>query len=344
MKKTLFLLLLISLVLSVSSCKRSAIDDPDWDSPVGFYVLLEGSANPAVLLIDGNIHTSKIYVRASDSKGNSLPGKTIYLAQFDSASHQQVSWGYFENNASTIQKVTNANGEISATYFWPVEWLSSSMYIHALMVIDGHSYSDTLPQDYISLTLVRSDSHSNNGPVVNILSPSDNAVVSGTVAISAVAIDAADGIKRVDCYIDGQMIGYQAGSATSDSYSFNWDTSEYSNNRHTIDVVAIDNAGASGSDSVRVTVNNTQSDSPPDVVLIYPLDKSNIAPGQIMVLANAEDDIGINHVDLYVNDVFFGKTDFNGARVANFQLAYTMTNAETKFYVIAWDTIGQKTV
>jgi hypothetical protein len=163
MKKTLFLIVIISLVLAVSSCKRTDIADPGWDSPAGFYVLLEGSAAPAVLLIDGNIHTSKIYVHVTDSKGNPLPGKTIFFEQTeDSTSHRQLDWGYFENSLPTIQKVTNANGEVSVTFYWPVRWRSSGMYIHALMVVDDRAYRGStshvgnIPQDFIALTMIDS--------------------------------------------------------------------------------------------------------------------------------------------------------------------------------------------
>lgn len=163
MKKTLFLLLIIGLVLSVSSCKRTTIDDPEWDSPVGFYVLLEGSANPALLFIDGNIHRSTIYVRVTDSKGNPLAGETIFFEQLeDSASSRQLDWGYFENNAVTIKKVTNANGEVSVYFYGPVEFYSGLMFIHALMQVDGRadrgsfSHIGNVPQDYIAIAMYNS--------------------------------------------------------------------------------------------------------------------------------------------------------------------------------------------
>lgn len=165
MKKTLFALIIVGLALTVSSCKRSDIADPPWDGPAGFYVLLEGSASPALLLIDGNIHISRIYVRVTDSRGNPLPGKTIFIEQLaDSTSHQQIDWGYFENSMPTIQKVTNASGEVSVNYYGPVEWRSSSMCIHALMVIDGRAYRGSashignVPEDFIALTLINSGS------------------------------------------------------------------------------------------------------------------------------------------------------------------------------------------
>jgi len=163
MKKTLFLLIILGLALGFSSCKRSEIDDPDWDSPAAFYVLLEGSASPAVLFIDGNMHTSRIYVRVTDSKGNPLPGKTIFIEQLaDSLSHQQLDWGYFENNQATITKATNANGEVSVTFYAPVKFHSGAMFIHAVMQVDGRAYrgSDshvgTVPQDYIAITMYTS--------------------------------------------------------------------------------------------------------------------------------------------------------------------------------------------
>lgn len=352
MKKTLFLLVILSMVLFVSSCKRSEVDDPEWNDPAGFSMLVEGSANPAVLLIDGKIHKSTIYVRAVDSKGNPLAGKSIYLEQCDGASYQPVEWGYFENNSPSIMKVTNANGEMSAFYYWPTEWLSSSMYIHALMVIDGHSYSDSIPQDFISLTLIRSDNHENNGPVVNIIDPANNTQVEGNVNISALVVDAADGIQRVEFYIDGQIIGGKVGTIDSEQYSFNWDSTQYSNSRHTIKVVAIDNAGKSGEDSVSVSVNNATTDSPPVIDLIYPVDDPSVntvdetpiylTSNQINILVNAEDDRGVRRVDLYINNVIVGSLNRGGGTL--YQLNWIVPSSGVyKFYAIAYDTINQMT-
>jgi hypothetical protein len=163
MKKTLFLLIIISLVLAVSSCKRSEIDDPIWDDPAGFYILLEGAADPAVFFIDGAIHRSTIYVRATDSKGHPLAGRTVFLEQLpDSATHQQIEWGYFENNTGTIRKTTNANGEVSVSFYGPTKFYSGIMFIHAVLEVDGRAYPGStshvgsVPQDYIAITMYHS--------------------------------------------------------------------------------------------------------------------------------------------------------------------------------------------
>ncbi|MCU0236569.1 MAG: Ig-like domain-containing protein [Acidobacteria bacterium] len=165
MKKILYILIIVSLVLAVSSCKRSELIDPGWDDPAGFYILLEGSANPAVFFIDGNIHRSMVYVRVTDSKGNPLSGRTIFFRQLhDSTSNQQIEWGYFENNHGTIRKTTNTNGEVSVYFYSPTKFYSGHMYIHALLEVNGRalpgssSHVGNIPQDYIAITMYQSGS------------------------------------------------------------------------------------------------------------------------------------------------------------------------------------------
>jgi len=156
-------LLTISLVLVVSSCKRTDVTDPDWNSPAGFHILVEGSVTPALLLIDGRIHTSQIYVRVTDGLGNPLVNKTVFIEQLHSPDPDtRVSWGYFQNNQSIYQKNTDANGEVRVTFYWPMQYYSEEMWIHALLVIDGRAYKSSeqgylgnIPQDFIPLAMYR---------------------------------------------------------------------------------------------------------------------------------------------------------------------------------------------
>ena len=160
MKKTFLFALSTFLVLMTASCQRTNLDDPGWDAPAGFHILVEGSITPALLLIDGRIHTSEIYVKVTDSSGNPLANQTVFFEQLpDSGSQTQLSWGYFPNNQSTYQKGTDANGEIRLTFFWPTTYFSNEMWIHALLVINGRAYRfDNIPQDFISLTMYRAGS------------------------------------------------------------------------------------------------------------------------------------------------------------------------------------------
>lgn len=160
MKKALFIMVITSLVLAVSSCKRTDVADPPWDGPAGFNILVEGQVNPALQLIDGRIHTSEIVVRVTDAQGNRLANKIVFLEQLaDAYSYQSINWGYFPNMQSTYQMGTDANGEIKVTFYWPTSYYSNEMWIHALLVIDGRAYRDSnVPQDYISLTMYKAGS------------------------------------------------------------------------------------------------------------------------------------------------------------------------------------------
>jgi hypothetical protein len=163
MKKVFFILIIVGLVLTVSSCKRTEVDDPVWDDPAGFYILLEGAADPAVFFIDGTIQRSTIYVRATDSKGRPIAGRTVFFEQLtDSTTHQQIEWGYFENNTGTIRRTTNANGEVSVSFYSPTRYYSGNMFIHAVLEVDDRAFpgSDshvgTVPQDYIAIAMFHS--------------------------------------------------------------------------------------------------------------------------------------------------------------------------------------------
>ena len=163
MKKIVFILVMVVLVLGVSSCKRSEIDDPIWDDPAGFEIVVEGSMSPALQLIDGRIHTSQLVIKVTDAKNHPLANRTVFIEQLpDPASHNQLNWGYFTGNVFTLQKVTDGNGEVHLTFYWPTEYFSEEMWIHALAVIDGRAYKTSeqsvignIPQDFISLTMIK---------------------------------------------------------------------------------------------------------------------------------------------------------------------------------------------
>jgi hypothetical protein len=165
MKKFIFILIISGLIFALPSCKRNELNDPPFDGPAGYKVLLEGWANPAVLLIDGYPVSSQINVRVTDYKGAPLAHKKIFFEQLiDPTSNVQLDWGYFGNNQKTIIKVTDANGLTTAKFFGPLELISSNMYIHVLMVIDDRTDGlVNIPQDYIELRMVYSGKSSPKG-------------------------------------------------------------------------------------------------------------------------------------------------------------------------------------
>ncbi|MFC1624068.1 Ig-like domain-containing protein, partial [Candidatus Omnitrophota bacterium] len=99
----------------------------------------------------------------------------------------------------------------------------------------------------------------NQPPEATIDSPSNNETVSGTVEISVTAIDLEDlGVSKVEYYID-DVLKYTDNSpvAQSPSSSWDWDTTLYTDDTHTIKVLAWDSDDVSGEDSIAVTVDNS---------------------------------------------------------------------------------------
>lgn len=156
MKKALLICTIIVLGLSFASCQRNDPADPSWDGPSGLYLLVDGSANPAVLLINGLLNPSTIHVRVTNSAGTPIGDQLVFFRQF-SDEYQEVNWGVFENGAGTISKVTNANGEASVVFFSPMSFISHNMYINALLQVNGHAYTAWgIPQDFIAIAMVNS--------------------------------------------------------------------------------------------------------------------------------------------------------------------------------------------
>jgi len=162
MKKTFFILVIIGLMLALPSCKRSDLDDPSWEGPAGFNIIVDGSANPAVLIINGAPNLCTIRVKVTNSSGTPLANYLLFFMQLNDL-YQQVNWGQFENGEASISKVTNANGEATVAFYSPLVLYSHNMYIQALLQINGHAYnynSNTgafpagIPMDYISIAMV----------------------------------------------------------------------------------------------------------------------------------------------------------------------------------------------
>ncbi len=97
-----------------------------------------------------------------------------------------------------------------------------------------------------TITVTVDNGGTNNPPQVTITNPFDNSEVSGLVTISVSVTDEDSLIP--DIYIDDEYI------TTASTYD--WDTTTYSDNSHTIYAEATDTGSLTGSDTITVTVNN----------------------------------------------------------------------------------------
>jgi hypothetical protein len=135
-------------------------------------------------------------------------------------------------------------------------------------------------------------------PTVILVSPDDDATVSGSVPIRWGHVDNVAGANNAPPIADREVLvdGVPLSIGTSDSIT--WQSTGVSNGVHTITVNAHDAAGNLGSDSITVTVANETT--PPVTSLTAPADGS-IVSGTVAITANASDNIGVSKVEFYDN-------------------------------------------
>lgn len=174
-------------------------------------------------------------------------------------------------------------------------------------------------------------------PSVNITSPSINAVVSGTVAVSVSAADNV-GVAQVQLKVNGAVVGVD----TTLPYSFNWNTTTLVNGAASIVAVATDAAGnVKSSTTVNVTISNqvVADTIAPKVNLINPAANA-IVNGNVNISTSATDNNGAAGIkqSLYINGVL--KASGTGAALSYNWNTKKVSSGAYKIEVIAKDAAG----
>ncbi len=136
-------------------------------------------------------------------------------------------------------------------------------------------------------------------PSVSVSSPSEGASVTGTVTLTA---DASDdkGVDRVEFLVDSNVVG----SDLTAPYTADWATAS-AGDTAAITARATDKAGNVTTSAVR-TVNVVHPDAvPPTVALTAPADSASVE-NTVTLSADADDNIGVDHVDFLVGGSVVG--------------------------------------
>ena len=139
-------------------------------------------------------------------------------------------------------------------------------------------------------------------PTVNITDPTGGSVA-GTIDVHASASDDR-GVTGVTFFVDGDQV---ADEAPSSPYETSWNTTQADNGQHTVTATARDASGKSASDTVTVTVGNTDVD-PPTVSVTAPAAGATVS-GVIPFSATANDPSGISQVQFEVDGTAIGAAD-----------------------------------
>lgn len=156
MKKTSLIVILIGLmVLMTTSCNRKEPQDPgDLFGPSSFHYIVEGSASPSILWINGvNEPQTIIRAKVTDYQQRPLVNRNVYFQQMGSSlgAYVLANYGYFENGERAMYARTDASGIAQVTFFGPLRVGSQlEMFICAMAQDIDQTYSDG-PKDYIKL-------------------------------------------------------------------------------------------------------------------------------------------------------------------------------------------------
>ncbi len=133
-------------------------------------------------------------------------------------------------------------------------------------------------------------------PAVSFAKPSSGSTASGTVAVQ---INAADnvGVQSVRLAIDGSFIA----TASTSPYTFNIDTSLYSNAPHILTAEARDLAGNIATTSISITVSNTVVDTVAPAVTIASPGADSTISGTTTIAVNATDNVGVSMVHIAID-------------------------------------------
>jgi len=194
--------------------------------------------------------------------------------------------------ASYTWTFTDGGGQILTGAIATYVFATPGTYVVTLTVqdADGNTDTDTLTVTVWDVT----------APTVSVSSPSEGAIVSGTVPVTATASDNL-GVVRVEFFLDGTGVGQD----TTAPYVTTLPPSGLGLGNHTIEATAYDAAGNSASAWRNVTVTG-EDVIPPTVSISSPSEGATVS-GTVVVTATATDNIGVVRVEFYLDGTGVGQ-------------------------------------
>ena len=168
-------------------------------------------------------------------------------------------------------------------------------------------------------------------PAVSITNPANDAVVSGSITVSASASDN-EGILGVRFKVDGIILGIED---TTAPYSRSWNATNVAPGAHVLTAEARDAANNVATASATVTVLDK---TPPTVTVTAPPNGGQVT-GALTVRASASDNIGVAGVTFYWGSTALGPEDTQAPYNVTVQTTYAH-NGTVSLSAVARDTSG----
>ena len=165
------------------------------------------------------------------------------------------------DSGSPVFKIDEANPDNATLY--GILWGGASDGTYFV-----YSPLDNVESELGTLTTFNAGSIDNT-PSVTITNPTDGAIVSGSITVSADASDD-DAVTQVEFFDDGSSIGRDIEGG--DGWSVSWDTTSATEGENLLSATASDTAGQTATDTISVLVDNKNdppvADAGPDQTVI----------------------------------------------------------------------------
>src|SRR3989339_824367 len=146
--------------------------------------------------------------------------------------------------------------DTTAPYAYSLDTTEYANGTHTIKLIATDTNSQTATTQ---ITITIDNIVIDNPPQVTITSPTNNSVISGIITINATATDD-NGIGKVCFYMNNVL----KSTDTTSPYTYNLDTTEYTNGTHTIKLIATDTIAQSTTTQITISINNTTTDDTDD--------------------------------------------------------------------------------
>ncbi|WP_380677643.1 S8 family serine peptidase [Salinigranum sp. GCM10025319] len=256
-----------SMSLGGSSYSYSVADAVEYATSQGVLcIAAAGNSGPCSdCVLFPATHPDVVAVSATDSGDGlayfSSTGSEIDIAAPGYSILSTVSGGgtaYFSGTSMACPHVAGAAGVLMANGYSNTEARARLEETAEDIGLSGNEQGSGL----LDVEAAMGSDDGNNRPSINIVAPSDGAVVNGTVTIEVDASDVEDdeGSLSVEVVVDGGQWRTATYVSSLGLYEYDWDTSSVSDGSHVIGARATDSRdNTAESNTVGVTTDNTQT-------------------------------------------------------------------------------------
>ena len=226
-------------------------------------------------------------------------GSTVFgnaSIQVTAADDQLVDYIEFYIDGNLNGTYDCSGPSCSASYDWNTTTESEGEHVIQVILIDGWNNNTVLtPISVIVDNIDQDDIH----PTAVITEPASGQTINGDVFIETLVTDNLE-IDKVEFYINSQIVYTDS---TAPEYNYLWNTDSLPDDEnYVISIIAYDEVGNEGpSTAITVHLDNYDNINPSGLIM-YPYAGQIISDQQTISIL-AEDNVGIDSVDFFINNV-----------------------------------------